>query len=127
VIIGIGIDLVEVDRIRQAIERGGDNFLNRIYTADEIAYARAHTAMYERFATRFAACEAAMKALGTGLAQGLTFQDFEVRREEDSAPQLHLRGAAKQLADNLGVRRVHLTLTHTATHAMAVVILESEP
>ncbi|HEY6989945.1 MAG TPA: holo-ACP synthase [Bryobacteraceae bacterium] len=124
-ILGIGTDLAEVDRIRESIARFGDRFLNRIYTAAERAYSASKANPVERLAARFAAKEAGMKAIGTGWSQGVTWQDFAVVNEESGRPTLALGGAAKRKADTMGVKRISLSLTHTSATALAVVILES--
>ena len=123
-IIGTGIDLVEVARIRSSIERFGDRFLQRIFTAGEITYCRPKHNFAERFAARFAAKEAALKAIGTGWRGGISWRDVEVRREPGGRPTLHYSGRAAEYAASLGVSRVSLSLSHTADHAIAQVILE---
>ena len=123
-ILGIGSDLAEVARIRASRERFGERFLQRIYTETEIAYSLAKANIDERLAARFAAKEAGMKALGTGLAGGVTWRDFAIDREPSGKPTLTLSGAAARIAAQIGVRRVHLTLTHTAELAMAFVVME---
>lgn len=120
----MGVDLAEVDRIRQAIERYGARFVERIYTAAEIAYVETKANRHERFAARFAAKEAAMKAIGTGWRRGVRWQDFEVTNLPTGQPTLQFHGAAASFAHAMGVRHVALSLTHTALQAMAVVILE---
>ena len=126
-IVGIGTDLAEVPRIQKSIDRYGDRFLSRIYTEAEIAYAKRKANAAERFAARFAAKEAGMKALGTGLRNGITWRDFEVINEPSGRPGLRLYGAAFEIAARLGARRISLSLTHTAELAMAVVVLEDGP
>ena len=123
-ILGTGVDLAEVDRIREAVERYGDRFLSRVYTPAEIAYASRKANKFERFAARFAAKEAGMKAIGTGWRGGVRWQDFEVINEPGGRPTLRLHGVAREVAARLGVRRVQLSLTHTAALALAHVILE---
>src|ERR1700676_2922180 len=125
VIAGIGIDLAEVDRIRKAIERHGRRFIDRIYTAGEIAYVERKANRYERYAARFAAKEAGMKAIGTGWRRGVRWQDFEVANLPSGRPTLKFHGVAATIADGLGVRNVALSLTHTAEQGLAIVILES--
>jgi holo-[acyl-carrier protein] synthase len=125
VIVGIGTDLAEVDRIRAAIERHGRRFIERIYTPAEIAYVERRVNRYERFAARFAAKEAGMKAIGTGWRRGVRWRDFEVANLPSGRPTLRLHGVAALFADELGVRNISLSLTHTAQQAMAIVILES--
>jgi holo-[acyl-carrier protein] synthase len=124
-IVGAGIDVVEVDRIREAIERYGDRFLQRIYTPLEIAYVSRKANRYERYAARFAAKEAGMKAIGTGWRRGVTWKDFEVVNLPGGRPTLRLSGAAAEIARRLGVRNISLSLTHTSASGMAYVILES--
>jgi len=123
-ILGIGTDLAEVDRIRTAIERFGGRFTGRIYTPAEAAYAERKANRYERYAARFAAKEPGMKAIGTGWSDGIRWQDFEVANLPSGKPTLRLHGRARQIADEMGVREISLSLTHTANVAMAVVILE---
>jgi holo-[acyl-carrier protein] synthase len=124
-IVGTGVDLAEVDRIQHAIERYGDRFVQRIYTPKEIAYVQRKANRYERFAARFAAKEAGMKAIGTGWRHGVRWQDFEVINLPSGRPTLHFHGVAAEFAAKLGVRQVHLSLTHTAAQGLAYVILES--
>lgn len=123
-ILGAGVDLAEVDRIREAAERYGDRFLTRVYTPAEIAYASRKANRYERFAARFAAKEAGMKAIGTGWRGGVRWQDFEVVNEPSGRPTLRLHGVAREVAERLGVKSVQLSLTHTSALALAHVILE---
>lgn len=123
-ILGIGTDLAEVGRIRHSISQFGDRFLNRIYTERERAYASAKANAAERYAARFAAKEAGMKAIGTGWRRGVTWRDFEVVNERSGRPTLSLRGVAREIADQLGVTQISISLTHTREMAFAVVILE---
>jgi holo-[acyl-carrier protein] synthase len=125
-IIGTGIDIAEVPRIRAAAERFGDRFISRIYTAREIAYVQRKANRFERYAARFAAKEAGMKALGTGLRGGVRWQDFEVANLPSGRPTLQLHGRAREIADHIGVRYISLSLTHTSETGMAFVIFESE-
>jgi holo-[acyl-carrier protein] synthase len=124
VIVGTGVDLAEVPRIRASIERFGPKFVERIYTAAEIAYVDRKANRFERYAARFAAKEAGMKAIGTGWRHGVTWQDFEVANLPSGRPTLRLHGVAARVAEKLGVRTVSLSLTHTAELGMAHVILE---
>ena len=123
-ILGTGTDLAEVGRIRESIERYGVRFLHRIYTPGEIAYVSAKANRFERYAARFAAKEAGMKALGTGWRRGIRWQDFEVANLPSGRPTLRLHGVAAEMAAAQGVRNIHLSITHTADVAMAVVIFE---
>jgi holo-[acyl-carrier protein] synthase len=123
-IVGTGVDLAEVPRIRASIERFGSKFTDRVFTPLEIAYVERKANKYERYAARFAAKEAGMKAIGTGWRKGVTWQDFEVANMPSGRPTLRLQGVAAQVAKNLGVRQISLSLTHTAELGMAHVILE---
>ncbi len=120
-----GSTFAEVDRIRSAIERHGSRFIERIYTPAEVAYVEHKANRYERYAARFAAKEAGMKAIGTGWRHGVRWRDFEVQNLSSGRPTLLFHGVAAQWADSLGVRSVSLSITHTAAQAMAIVILES--
>jgi holo-[acyl-carrier protein] synthase len=124
-ILGSGVDLCEVPRIEQAIARHGQRFLERIFTPGEIAYADRKANRSERYAARFAAKEAGMKALGTGWTGGIAWRDFEVTNLPSGRPTLRFHGKAADIAAKLGVRNIALSLTHTREQAMAVVILES--
>jgi holo-[acyl-carrier protein] synthase len=124
-IIGSGVDLCEVDRIRKSIERFGEKFVQRIYTEREIAYVERKANKFERYAARFAAKEAGMKAIGTGWRRGITWHDFEVTNLATGKPTLAFHGAAAQVAAKLGVKNVSLSMTHTAETAMAMLILEA--
>jgi holo-[acyl-carrier protein] synthase len=124
-IVGTGIDIAEVPRIRQSIERFGDRFLQRIYTAGEIQYCDSKANRAERYAARFAAKEAAMKALGTGWSHGVRWRDCEVVRLPGGRPSISFHGRAGEIAAKLGVKNAALSLSHTAEQAFAQVILES--
>ena len=123
-IAGIGTDLAEVDRIREAIERHGQRFIERIYTPGEVAYVESKANRFERYAARFAAKEAGMKAIGTGWRGGVRWRDFEVANLPSGKPTLLLHGVAAAVARQLGVRSISLSITHTVVQAMAIVILE---
>jgi holo-[acyl-carrier protein] synthase len=124
-IVGVGVDLAEVPRIRAAIERYGRHFIERIYTPAEIAYVDRKANRYERYAARFAAKEAGMKAIGTGWRRGVRWKDFEVANLPTGKPTLRMHGVAAQVALRLGVQNISLSITHTAETALAHVILES--
>lgn len=124
-IVGLGIDIAEVPRIREAIERFGSRFLERIYTAGEIRYCDSKANRMERYAGRFAAKEAAMKALGTGWNHGVRWRDCEVVRMPRSRPAMHFHGKAGEFAAKLGVKNAALSISHTAEQAIAQVILEN--
>ena len=117
--------MVEVARIRAAVERFGDRFLRRVFTPEEVRYCISKPNASERLAARFAAKEAGMKAVGTGLRHGVTWHDLEVVRQPGGKPTLRLTGKVLEFASRLGSKHAHLSLTHTAEQAIAFVILES--
>ena len=123
-IVGLGTDLIGIERIRGIHARQGRRFLDRVYTPEEQAYCLAARDPSERLAARWAAKEALMKALGTGWARGVDFRQIGVI-SDGGQPRLALSGAAREAADALGVSRLLLTLSHSDGMAIAVVILES--
>src|SRR6187399_1837330 len=123
-ITGIGIDLVENARIRDSLERFGDRFLSRIYTEVEREYCNKCANPVIHYAARFAAKEAAFKALGTGWAAGVTWKDVEVQRLASGQPELHLYDEALARATTMGATRFHVSLTHDQLVSCAVVVLE---
>jgi len=126
--IGIGIDVVRIPRMRDVIARWDERFLRRVFTEGEIAYCRARRDPVPHFAARFAAKEAATKALGTGLSLGLRWRDLEVRRERGQAPQLVLHGRARELGLARGGRHMLLALTHDGDYALAqAMLVDDEP
>lgn len=124
-IVGLGLDIAEIDRIEAAIRRHGVAFLERLFTPAEVSYCEGYKHKFERYAARFAAKEAAMKALGTGWSHGVRWRDIEVTREATGKPTLQLAGAALQIADRLGVRNISVSITHSGNLALAQVIFES--
>jgi holo-[acyl-carrier protein] synthase len=124
VIVGLGLDIAEIDRIESVVARHGRPILERLYTPREIAYCESHKNRFERYAARFAAKEAAMKALGTGWSRGVRWRDIEVVNMPGGKPTLGLQGAARQIADGLGARHISLTITHSGNLAIAQVIFE---
>ena len=125
-IVGTGIDIAEVDRIASSIARFGRRFTVRIFTADEILYCESKANKAERYAARFAAKEAGMKAIGTGWSHGVRWQDIEVRRMPGGRPTIVFHGRAAEFFAKMGGVRANLSLTHTKVFAIAQVILESE-
>ncbi|HEV1995148.1 MAG TPA: holo-ACP synthase [Candidatus Acidoferrum sp.] len=124
-IVGLGIDIAEIDRIEASIRRHGRHFLERIFTSREIAYCERHRNKAERYAGRFAAKEAAMKALGTGWGKGVRWVDIEVVRLPSGKPSLEVAGRAGQIAAGLGVKNISLSITHSGNTAFAEVIFEN--
>jgi holo-[acyl-carrier protein] synthase len=123
-IVGSGIDMVEIQRIQHSADRFGQRFLRRVYTAQEQAYCLRKRNAAESLAARFAAKEAGAKALGTGISRGVSWLEIEVGREPGGRPTLRFHGRAAEFAARLGVDRAALSITHTATLAMASVVLE---
>lgn len=124
-VLGLGTDLIEIERVQASIDRFGERFLERLFTPGEIAFClrkKRHAA--ESFAARFAAKEAGAKALGTGISRGVGWKEIEVRREAGERPTLHLSGRANERAAAMGVRRLQLSLTHSKGLALAVVVAE---
>jgi len=124
-IVGTGIDIAEVPRIAESIQRFGDRFLRRVFTEGEVNYCDSKANRVERYAARFAAKEAAMKALGTGWSRGVRWRDIEVVRHPGGRPTIEFHGKAAEFAGRLNARNVALSLPHTAEQAIASVILES--
>jgi len=124
-VIGVGIDVIQNQRIRESLEKFGARFLNRIYTEIEAAYCNKCADPGIHFAARFAAKEAAFKALGTGWAAGVKWKDIEIQRLASGQPELHLSGEALARATSMGATRFHVSLTHDQLVSCAVVLLES--
>lgn len=123
-IVGLGTDIAEIDRITAAIERHGQAFIKRVFTENEIWYCERHRGKYERYAARFAAKEAMMKALGTGWRKGVRWRDIEVRNAAGGKPEIFLTGEAEKHAARLGARHFHISITHSGNLALAQVVLE---
>lgn len=121
-IVGHGIDLVEIARISSLVDRHGDRFLQRCFTADELALALGRKRRDEHLAGRFAAKEAILKALGTGWRGGIAWTDMNLRRDPAGAPRLVLSGETAIIAERLGIRRWLVSLSHTQTYAIASAI-----
>jgi holo-[acyl-carrier protein] synthase len=123
-IIAIGIDIIEIARVEEVFSRQGERFRKRVFTEAEIDYCERRASRMSSYAARFAAKEAAMKALGTGWSDGVRWRDIEVVRGETGAPALRLHGRALERFGEIGARRAHLSLTHSEQIAMAEVIME---
>ncbi|HJT82516.1 MAG TPA: holo-ACP synthase [Chthoniobacterales bacterium] len=124
-VIGIGVDLVECERIQHSLDRFGDRFLRRVFTDGEIEYSTAMKFPARHLAARFAAKEAVSKAFGTGIGKTMGWRDIDVRKKESGEPYLVLSGGAEDLAKERGVAKASITLSHTDHHAMAMIVLES--
>ena len=117
-----GVDIIEIPRIKQVLDRYGQRFLNRVFTPDEIAYCRGRA---PNLAARFAAKEAAMKALGTGV-RGVSWKDIEVIRADSGAPSLRLHGRAEKRAERLQMSEMSLSISHSREYAVAFVVAQRE-
>jgi holo-[acyl-carrier protein] synthase len=123
-IVAIGIDVVEISRIEEVFARRGDRFRARVFTDAEISYCERRASKLASYAARFAAKEAAMKALGTGWSDGVGWRDVEVVSEQNGAPALQLHGRALARLREIGAKRAHVSLTHSGNLAIAEVLLE---
>ncbi len=119
---GIGTDIVEIDRIRGMLERHGDSFLSRCFTADEIAFANKYKDPVVRYAGRWAAKEAVVKVLGTGFVKGITFHDIEVLPLHTGQPEIRLSGQAEERANEQRISTVLITISHAQRYATATAI-----
>ena len=125
-IVGTGVDIAETIRIEQVLHRHGERFAGRVFTPQEIAYCEKFKNKAERYAARFAAKEAAFKALGTGWREGVRWLDVEVVNQASGKPELLLHGHAEELARGLGVARMSISISHADHYAVVEVIFESE-
>ncbi|MBP7341718.1 MAG: holo-ACP synthase [Smithellaceae bacterium] len=123
-IYGIGIDLVENERMEKIIAKWGEKFLSRVFSDGEIAYCSRHAQASLHYGARFAVKEAFLKAIGTGLGRGVRLREIEVVNEESGKPDVHVSGGARRYLDDAGIDRIHLSITHTKNYASAVVLLE---
>ena len=123
-VVGIGVDLVECERIQHSLDRFGDRFLKRVFTEGEIAYSSSMKFPARHLAARFAAKEAVSKAFGTGIGKSMGWRDIDVQKKETGEPFLVLNGGAEDLAKKRGVTNALITLSHTDHHAMAMIVLE---
>ncbi len=121
-VVGIGTDIIEVARIAEMIQKHEEMFLTRVYTKDEILYCSARKAASQHYAGRWAAKEAMLKALGTGWAKGIRWTDIEVKHDNAGQPRLELWGAARQIAADLGITDVKISISHCRAFAIAYVI-----
>lgn len=123
-IIGIGVDIVNIQRIEKAVERHGEMFIEKVFTEEEASAFNGRNLISVHLAARFAAKEAALKALGTGMSNGIGFRDIEVIIEKGKSSEIKFHGKAKELAESLGVKKIHLTLSHEGGIAVAFTVFE---
>ena len=125
-VLGLGTDIVDCLRIAQMIERHGELFITRVYTDREIEYCSSRKAATQHYAGRWAAKEAVLKALGTGWRRGISWRDIEIRNDRHGMPLVTLHGGARDACERAGIRRVHVSISHCRTHAMACALAEGE-
>lgn len=123
-IYGIGIDLVENDRIEKIVQKWGDKFLSRVFSKHEIAYCSRHVQAAIHYGARFAVKESFLKAIGTGMGKGVHLVDIEVINEASGKPVIRLSGQAQEYIMKAGIEKIHLSITHTKNYASAMVLLE---
>ncbi len=124
-IFGTGLDIIEIARIKSSIERFSEKFEERVFTQGEIDYCRSQANPIPHFAGRFAAKEAILKSLGTGMADGISWKDMEVLNQESGKPKLTLQGNGKTIAESLNIKQIHISITHDRNYAVAHAIAES--
>jgi len=124
-IVGTGVDIVEVARVDRLLEKHSPKFEDKIFTRDEILYCRSKADPGIHFAARFAAKEAVMKCLGTGMDKGIAFSDIEVTREDTGQPTIKLHGKGKELFTRLKIKTIHISLAHEKKYAIAQAIAEA--
>jgi holo-[acyl-carrier protein] synthase len=125
-ILGTGIDIVECLRIAQMIERHGELFITRVFTDHEIEYCSARKLATQHYAGRWAAKEAVLKALGTGWRRGISWRDIEIRNDAKGAPTVKLRGGARDVMQAARISRMHITISHCRSFAVACVVAEGD-
>lgn len=126
-IVGLGTDIIEVERIRDAVDRHEEHFLRHVFTDAELRDAPERNGRYAFYAGRWAAKEAVSKALGTGIGASCAWTDIEIRNNGDGKPEVVLNGRAAETASTLGAVRAHISISHERALACAVAVLESEP
>ncbi len=124
-ILGVGVDIVEIEKLRLAMIRRGERLRNRAFTPAEVEYCEERVNKFQHYSARFAAKEAVFKAIGSGWRDGVTWQDVEIRNDLNGKPNLILTGRAREIADRVGARNYWISLSHTDQYAVAQVILES--
>ena len=124
-VIGIGVDLIECDRIQRSLDRFGEKFLHRVFTDGEIEYSMSMKFPARHLAARFAGKEAVAKAFGTGIGKAMGWRNIDIRKKKSGEPFLVFSGPAQELATKRGVTTALITLSHTDHHAMACVVLEA--
>ena len=122
---GTGVDIIEISRIRQSMEKYAGKFEDRLFTPGEIEYCRSKPDPSKHFAGRFAAKEAILKSLGTGMAQGIAWKDMEILTQESGQPILHVTGKGKDIFDSLNLKQIHISISHDKVYAIAQAVAET--
>ena len=123
-VVGLGVDIVQNERIKEIIDKWGDKFLAKIFSKTELDFINKHEQKLQRYASNYAVKEAFVKALGTGFRNGINFHNIQVRRDELGKPFIELMGSTKSFADKKGVSKIHTTISHEKDYSVAVVIFE---
>ena len=123
-VVGLGVDIIQNNRIESIVDKWGDKFLKKIFTDYELNFIKKHKQKMQRYASNFAAKEAVVKALGTGFRSGIRFRNIELKRDSLGKPFIELAGSTKAFADNRGVNKIHTTISHEKEYSVAVVIFE---
>ncbi len=124
-IFGIGLDIIEIARIQKMLEKHAERFIHKVFTSHEAKYCQSQANPCNHFAGRFAAKEAVLKSLGTGIAQGITWKDIEIRNESSGKPNLCLAGRGKEIFNILNLKNIHISISHDKIHAIAQAVAES--
>ena len=124
-ITGIGIDLIMVERMKKAVEKWGEPFLNRVFTKKEQGYSYSQARPYPHLAGRFGAKEALLKAIGTGWGKGIRWTDIEIIRDDKGKPKIELSGILNDVVINMGIKEILVSISHERDYAIAQVILVS--
>lgn len=123
-VLGLGVDIIQNNRIHSIVEKWGDRFLNKVFTEDELNFVKKHEQKIQRYASNYAAKEAVVKALGTGFRNGIKFRNIELKRDNLGKPFIELAGKTKSFADERGINKIHTTISHEKDYSVAVVIFE---
>ena len=123
-VVGLGIDIVQNERIQSIVDKWGDKFLTKVFTDYELDFIKKHNQKMQRYASNYAVKEAFVKALGTGFRHGIRFHNIEVKRDDLGKPFIELAGTTKEFADGRGINKIHTTISHEKDYSVAVVIFE---
>ena len=124
-VVGLGVDIIQNNRIESIVNKWGDKFLNKIFTEYELDFIKKHNQKIQRYASNYAVKEAVVKALGTGFRNGIRFRNIELKRDNLGKPFIELAGSTKTIADDRGVNKIHTTISHEKDYSVAVVIFEN--